>query len=309
METGIAFIYSYMVNCFKGAITEMLAAAPCLKILKEMQKEHCLPPSTRLYAGDSVLVARRWGRGFTKGADLHFLSENCSPRGNHLLVVNAVVEVKSYYCSPKRLMRQLDQHLLRAHRGLRVREVEYTTNQITVGYDSGKKAVRVGILPARWLLPRTFRFKLKGENRVLSVDEGRPQDSEDKITRVADDHWRVILRWSKEAIAEAAYELTFWYMEKVGEVIYASGVPQEWAEMSLAEAGRNAAKMMLYYAIRRCRTKREEQRVIALYNSYCFGYALGMNFRNSKGQRKMLWPEDLDEILMDGCTKHGSRLY
>jgi len=307
--TVIAFIYSCMVNCFKGAITEMLAAAPCQRILKKMQKEHHLPPSAKLYAGDSVLVARRKGRGFAKGADLHFLCENCLPRGERSLVVNGVAEVKSYSCSTKRLMKQLDQHLVRAQRGMRIREVEYTASQITVGYDIDKKALRIGILPARWLLPRTFRFKLKGDNRVLSVDEGHPQDSEDKITRVAENHWRVVLRWSKEAIAQAAYELTFWYMEKVGEVIYASGVPQEWAEMSPAEAGRNAAKMMLYYAIRRCRTKREEQRAIALYNSYCFGYTLGMNFRNSKDQREMLWPVDLDEILMDGCTKHGSRLY
>jgi hypothetical protein len=306
--TVIAFVYSYMVNCFKGAITEMLAAAPCLRILKKMQREHRLPPSTRLYAGDSVLVARRRGQGFAKGADLHFLRENCPSRGERSLVVDGVIEVKSYHCSPRRLTKQLNQHLVRTQRGLRVGVVEYAASQIAVRHDSCAKAVRIGILPARWLLPRTFKFTRKGENRVLSVDEGSPQESEDKITGVAEDHWRVVLRWSKEAIAAAAYELAFWYMEKVGEVIYISGVPQEWAEMSPAEAGRNAAKMMLYYAIRRCRTRREEQRAIALYNSYCFGYALGMNFRNSKGQREMLWPVDLDEILVDGCTKHGSRL-
>lgn len=307
--TVIAFIYSHMVNCFKGAITEMLAAAPCLRILKKMQEEQILSSSTKLYAGDSVLVAHQKGQGFAKGADLHFLCENSSFKKDRSIVVNGVVEVKSYYCSSKRLMEQLDKHLLRAKRGLRVREVEYTPNQIKIGYNGRGKAVQIGILPARWLLPRTFRFEPKGENRVLFVDEGRPQDSEDKIIRIAENHWQVVLRWSKEAIARAAYELTFWYMAKVGEVIYAYGVPQEWAEMSPAEAGRNAAKMMLYYAIRRCRTEQEEQRAIALYNSYCFGYALGMNFRNSKGKREMLWLEDLDEILMNGCTKHGNRLY
>jgi hypothetical protein len=306
--TVIAFIYSYMVNCFQGAIMEMLAAAPCLRILKEMQKERRLPASARLYAGDSVLVARRKDEGFAKGADLHFLSEHCSSRGNRSLLVYGVVEVKSYHCPPKRLMRQLERHLVRAQRGLSAKGVKYAMNEITLGYGSGKKTVRIGVMPARWLLPRTFRFKLKGRNRILSVDEGYPQEAEDKITRVAEDCWRIALRWSREAIASAAYELTFWYMEKVGEVIYASGVPREWAEMSAADAGRNAAKMMLYYAIRRCRTMRESQRAIALYNSYCFGYALGMNFHNSKGQREMLWPEDLDEILADGCTKHGCRL-
>ena len=39
------------------------------------------------------------------------------------------------------------------------------------------------------------------------------------------------------------------------------------------------------------------QRAIALYNSYGFGYMLGMNFRNRAGKREMLWPQDLDEIL------------
>ena len=78
-----------------------------------------------------------------------------------------------------------------------------------------------------------------------------------------------------------------------------------WEKMTPSEAGQNAVKMMLYYALLRCRTGREEQRAIALYNSYSFGYALGMNFRNEKGRREMLWVEDLDEILTAGKTKHG----
>ena len=51
---------------------------------------------------------------------------------------------------------------------------------------------------------------------------------------------------------------------------------------------------MLYYAILRYRTARENRCATALYNSYGFGYALGMNYRNAKGKREMLWPEDLD---------------
>ena len=102
--------------------------------------------------------------------------------------------------------------------------------------------------------------------------------------------------------------MTFWYMAKVGQVIYSQGSPDGWAEMSAAEAGRNAAKMMLYYSILRCRTKRQNQRAIALYNSYGFGYALGMNYRNAEGNREMLWPQDLNEILSAGKTKSGCRI-
>jgi hypothetical protein len=118
--------------------------------------------------------------------------------------------------------------------------------------------------------------------------------------------WHIVLRWSMEAIAAAAYEMTFWYMEKVGEAIYTqkSGQPDpkpgDWAEMTSAEAGRNAIKMMLYYAIRPDAILAEEAReqnkplprpvarrlgrAIALYNTYGFGYALGMYYRNPQGQ-------------------------
>ena len=125
---------------------------------------------------------------------------------------------------------------------------------------------------------------------------------------VGDAAWHVTLRWSKEALAAAAYEVTFWYMAKVGEVIYSTGVPKEWSEMTAPEAGRNAAKMMLYYAILRARTWYEEQRAVALYNAYGFGYALGTSFKNPQGSREMLWFEDLEEILQRAETKHGCRL-
>ena len=137
---------------------------------------------------------------------------------------------------------------------------------------------------------------------------GQPSREDDEIKQVGDNEWRITLRWSKEALAEAAYEMTFWYMEKIGEIIYSKSLPKGWEKMTPAEAGRNAAKMMLYYAILRCRSIREEQRAIALYNSYGYGYALGMNYKNAEGRREMLWPQDLDEILSAGKTKNGCTL-
>lgn len=92
---------------------------------------------------------------------------------------------------------------------------------------------------------------------------------------MAEDAWYVTLRWSKEALAAAAYELTFWYMAKVGEAVYARGIPDGWHNMTPAEAGQNAAKIMLYYAILRTGTAHEEQRAIALYNAYGFGSSAG----------------------------------
>lgn len=303
----ITFIYSYMVNCFQGVIMEMLAVGPCLHIFKEAQKKHLIPRSARLYVGDAVLARKLKGNGFAKGADLYFLTEHISSE-SLFVELNGVVEVKSYHCSHERLKKQLSKHVLRAKGGLKVKDVIYSGEQISIGEGKSNKTIRITVLPARWRLPRSFYFEQKQNSRLLHVDDGILQKDVDEIPKISDISLPITLRWSKEALASAAYEITFWYMGKVGEAIYSHGVPKEWSEMAPAEAGRNAVKMMLYYAIRRCRTNRERQRAIALYNSYGFGYALGMNFKNAKGKREMLWPQDLDEILVNGCTKHGCRL-
>jgi hypothetical protein len=63
-----------------------------------------------------------------------------------------------------------------------------------------------------------------------------------------------------EAIAAAAYDMTFWYMSELGASLYANAMPKEWEGMSPQEARRNAAKMMLYCGVLRARTVREESR-------------------------------------------------
>ncbi|NOT00460.1 MAG: hypothetical protein HOP29_07510 [Phycisphaerales bacterium] len=304
----IAFIYSHMVNCFKGAITEILAVEPCLHILRKMQREKRVPREARLYVGDAVWASASRGAGFAKGGDLHILAERRSPKSNRSIVVAGVAEVKSYFCQPDRLRSQLDKHFARARRGLRVGEVAYFPDRITMGWGGSRQAVRISILPARWPLPRRFRFEHRDGRKFLHVEAAAPPAPADSMERVGPTEWRVTLRWSKEALVAAAFGMTFWFMEKVGEVIYSAGVPKDWSEMTPAEAGQNAAKMMLYYAILRCRTAREHQRAIALYNSYGFGCALGMNFRNPEGKREMLWPQDLDEIQASGRNKDGCRI-
>ena len=304
----ITFIYSHMVNCFKGALTEMLAVAPCLDILQKLQAEKRLPREARLYVGDAVWAPQLKGKSFAKAADLHVLVEWRSPKTHPSVAIGGITEVKSYFRSQKQLRKQLDQHLARARRGLRVGNSVYSPDQIKVGCQGSPRAVRITVLPAHWKLPRTFHFEHKNGRKFLHVDPGVPPNAIDSVVRVGQMEQRVTLRWSKEALDSAAYGMTFWFMEKVGEVLYSNGVPKGWEEMTPAEAGQNAAKMMLYYAILRCRTARENRRAVALYNSYSFGCALGMNFYNPRGHREMLWPQDLDEILANGQNKDDCRI-
>ena len=305
----IAFIYSHMVNCFKGAVAELLAAKPCLDLLRRLQEEGELPPNARLYVGDSVAIHKGREKRLLKGADQHILIQGKRPDAASSITVAGLTEVKSYIRSERRLREQLDQPLRRAMGGLRVSGVDYSADRVKAGYGKDKLAVRIAVLPSAWKLQRSFHFEDSEGRRLLHIDPGEPPRKEDEIRQISNNEWRITLRWSKEALAEAAYGMTFWYMSKIGEVIYSECVPKGWEEMTPAQGGRNAAKMMLYYAILRCRTIREEQRAIALYNTYGYGYALGMNYKNAQGRREMLWPQDLDEILSAGKTKNGCTLH
>lgn len=302
------FIHSHMVNCFKGALMESLAIGPVLRLLRDLKRAKRLPKEVWLLVGDTVW-SRAVARGeFKKGADMHLLVPPPAKSTIPSVAVAGVVEVKSYFKTAQSLRPQLAQHLKRAKRGLRIAGVEYTPAQVLfVGED--RKPVRISVVPSAWSLPRGFRFEHKDGRKFLQVDPPVPPDLEAKIEPAGPRSWHITLRWSKEALDAAAYGLTFWFMEKVGEALYAGGVPPEWSEMPPAQAGQNAAKQALYYAINRARNRRDEQHAIALYNSYGFGCALGMNFRNAAGHREMLWPEDLDEILANGHNKNGCRIW
>lgn len=304
--TVITFIYSSMVNSFKGAITELLAAGACSQLMTRPQVAGHLPRGVRLYVGDAVMVPRKSGDGVLKGADLHWLVEQ---KAEQRVSVAGVVEVKSGPKSERAMAEQIEKHIRRAACGLVVEGRRYPDTKVQCGCGLAKRVLRVTVQPGDWPLPRTLRFKKAGKVRRLELEPPVPPEPTDRPIPAGDNRWHIQLRWSKEAIAAAAYEMTFWYMEKVGERIYRDGVPKEWSEMTPAEAGRNAVKMMFYYAILRMPARsRIEQRAIALYNTYGFGYAIGMNFRNREGRREMLWPQDLDEIAVHGCNVDGCRI-
>ena len=100
----------------------------------------------------------------------------------------------------------------------------------------------------------------------------------------------IVLDWSKEALEQAAYEMTYWYMSQVGTAIYGSRpLPKGWEVMSPEEAGYNAIKMMLYYIMLRYKyiSPKQDQLATKLYNAYSFGYPKAMD------TKEMLWPEDI----------------
>lgn len=300
-----AFVFSFMVNSFKGSLVELLACAPCVELVRTLQDRGNLPPSAQLFVGDSVTAATSRGSRFAQAADLHILKIEDSAGRITTVDVAGVVEVKSYPLSQRRVRKQLSQHLSRAALGLRVGDQEIEPARIRTRPQQERQSLRIAVVPSRWKLPRTLSIGDLATGHLVHTHSPEPPTDQHKVEHAGDAEWRITLRWSQEAIASAAYGMTFWYMEKVGEVIYRAGVPRDWVEMTPAEAARNAVKMMLHYSILRTRSLPEEQRAIALYNTYGFGYALGMSFRNPNGRREMLWFEDLEEIAASGVTKEG----
>lgn len=296
---AIRFIHSSMINTFKGLLAELLAAPRVAAVVDELQRRGSLPPTARVFAGDVVQARMRAGLSWAKAADFHILTVDPSRA-----VLHGVAEVKSFPRPRKGLMAQLDQHVQRAHRGIRVQDQVFEAEEVELPPPDAPGVARLEITTARWSLPRSFRLDADG----LHQPPVEPPLAEDRVQEVMPQHWRIVLRWSQEALAEAALEMTFWYMEKVGE-IHLIDRPSEWADMTPAKAGRNSAKQMLYYALLRAPERSLfERQAIALYNAYGFGYSLGMNFIGPGRRRRMLWFDDLREILETGRTKEGARL-
>lgn len=293
-ETAIVIRYvtQHMRNCFQGFIAESLAAGALTDLLAGLRGERRVPGRTRLYLGDAALARGVGDAPRRKAADAHFVTRN-----SIMWAVQGVAEVKSFRPRPDRVARQLEAHVRRAKRGLALMDRSGRP-------DVAPECIRVLVVPAHWRLSRTIRFEQRGETRLLTQPDDVPTAASDQVEWTGKRDVRITLRWSREAIAQAAYEMTFWHMSRVGEHVFA-GERNKWPEMTPEAAGRNAAKQAMYYAIIRARTRTEWQRAIALYNTYGFGYALGMNFRDQEGKRQMLWPEDLDQIAATGANKDG----
>lgn len=302
-EKAIRFIYHSVISSFQGALAELLAVGPCVRFF---EREGRLEANAQIHIGDAIRLKTRNSERPAKGADVLLLEAS----GNHLRVTG-VAEVKSYAFSSSRLEIQINRQLHRARRGFLVRDNAGGYQEVAA---EPSKPVRIGVVPASWRLPRGFCLEGPDGSPGLFVDEPTLPTEGNRIVEVGRSFWRMTLRWSHEALASAAFDMAFWLMGEIGRIVYADKRPLEWAEMTPAAAGRNAAKLMLYYAVRRIRYSvgKDEHRkagaAIALYNAYCFGYALGTAFRDSQGRREMLSFEDLDDIVANDVTRYGCRI-
>jgi hypothetical protein len=305
-EKCIEFIYSSMVNRFKGELAELLAIESCITHIKELCQNEILPSDITLFWGDTIKEGRRiklnsidngpkWS-GFTKGADGLIVQQMAiSNKSNDNMNIVGIVEVKSMTRSKKEILAQINRHINRLHGGIMLGEKEWTHKNLKYNLNnstnrSKSDLIRLIIIPSNWKLNREWQSVKTGKKRKLLFHESYNPQFPTKFENLEPDLWKITLAWSKEALNQAAYEMTFWYMSQVGLQVYnKKSMPKGWEGMTPEQAGYNSIKMHLYYIPLRKVNNRCVSLAIKLYNVYCFGYPLGAY------SKEMLWPEDFPE--------------
>lgn len=300
----VEFIYSHMVNRFKGELAELLALDPCIKLIQQLRRKEHLSSGIRLFWGETIQERRRirvsseedgvrWG-DFTKGADGLLVEQASSPKNKSrdVLKILGVVEVKSMTQSTRKVLEQINKHVTRLKGGVKLGEREWTSNNLLLApFKTTKKAesgmFRVMVIPSTWKLSREWHSVKTDRGRTIVFLELSESPIQTQIVEIKPNFWKITLAWSEEVLNQAAYEMTFWYMSQVGRHIYTKKkLPKGWKYMTPEQAGYNAIKMMLYYISLRYISNRQERLATKLYNVYCFGYPLGAD------SKEMLWPED-----------------
>lgn len=302
----VQFIFSHMVNRFKGELAELLSLEPCLQLVQQFKNERLLPKGVRLYWGDMVQERRRmnytrrnlnpmWG-SFTKGADGLIVEQlpSKNAKSSDQLKIQGVIEVKSMALYKKKVLAQIKRHILRLNGGVNLRGIIWPSDKI-----SFSNILRIMVVPSTWRLTREWHSVNTDRGRKIVFPEPSEPKIKTRIEKLQQNFWKIKLAWPQESLNQAAYEMTYWYMSQVGKKVYPKKtLPKGWEYMTSDEAGYNAIKMMLYYMPLRYMTERQERLAIKLYNVYSFGYPLGVD------SKKMLWPEDFpDSNRLTNTTK------
>ena len=288
----LEFIYSYMVNRFKGDLAEILALGAVAPLVRDLTERSRLPPDCNLELACDCPTSD--GSGWAKGPDGLLCAEGIEHRlwqgasSNQLgprdddLVVYGILEVKSYPLSIRRATAQFNRHLSRLRRGVRVGKRSWPADRVWLSTGEPPLiTVRAG--DSSSLQPRSLLVIPR-----LSRTARSPNISDQAI--------RLTLPFGHERLMAAAYCMTEWFAGQLGARVFEQdGSP--WPEMSLEKAGFNRLKEALYHTLQdvsvayeeasgsseRKRLKRGLDIATPLYNAYGWGLA------EARRHRGMLW--------------------
>lgn len=170
------FIYSYLVNQFKGELAELLAWPILNDFVELMTKRGLAPAGTQVVPG-SLIEERRakdgvLQRGWYKGADALLVLRADAATGSvsaHLpddsLAVIGVVEIKSYRPRRADVLSQLRNHVRRRRMGFRLSGSEVDPSRAFVGFMDRGRYVRYASLTKRVPVARLDRLVIRTESQ------------------------------------------------------------------------------------------------------------------------------------------------
>lgn len=291
--SAINFIYSFIINRFKGDLAEILAIEPSVKLFKELQQKKYLPENAKTAFSDYIKEYQKTGN-LAKGADGLFLYLDNS---NNSIEIKAVIEIKSMALPANKILKQVQSHIERIYLGLSLGGEKISTEQLIC---NSKDLIKIIVVPSTWKVNRQFDWiNENGVRKMIFPEPDKPQN-DSKNEEIAENTYKITLSWSKEALEQAAYEMTFNYMSAVGISVFENKLkPNGLEDMPLEKIGYNSIIEKIYHNMQPYhfeaiqeklsrQQKIEKIRMIKLYNVYCFGYPLGID------SKEMLWPEDLN---------------
>ncbi|MDP8208592.1 MAG: hypothetical protein P9L92_18155 [Candidatus Electryonea clarkiae] len=295
----VNFIFFHLVNRFKGELAELLALKPCIQLLSELREEGKLSTDIQLFWGETIEEPRRIHnsaetasiryKGYAKGADgLMLVLPTGQLTPSIQPAICGVLEIKSMPVSVTRISRQISKHIKRLEGGVRLNGVPMDTQKL-----SEKSIYRVIVIPSQWKLSRKWKWIDNNDTREMDYYERIIPPRPTRIEEISPRFWKITLSWSREALEEVAYEMTFRYMAEIGMHIFKKhGKMSQWEMAHPDQAGFNAIKEALYYLMLREITIFQSHRTKKLYNIYSYGYPVGVDAKH------MLRPEDLDTMQM-----------
>lgn len=290
------FIYSYLVNRFKGELAEVLAAPVVRRFAEQLAEGHRLPPRIAVMSGSGIEARRKRGRrvqgGWYKGPDALLLQSRAARvvAGSQAdrVAIAGVVEIKSYRPRLADLLVQLRNHARRLAVGLRL-----SGREILAAGVSGLVAGRDGCfrrVPLMGCPPdRLVRLVVRPSRRGRSA---RPIEAKGRNLWIAE------IAPDAIDLSEAGYRFTDWFVGRLGAEVYkppgqpgvvpdGKRVQNPWPSMTAEEAARNGLRQAMYFlgerqifaqgrSRGRQRGTRRDRRARStfrwLYNSLCYGY-------------------------------------
>jgi hypothetical protein len=285
----VNFIFSFIINRFKGELAELLSIQPCYELFEELKNQKGIAQDAFICFGDYIREYKKSKNDTTnsslvlaKGADGLIAEKSNNSKS---LTVRAIIEIKSMYVPTRKLLAQISKHISRLKWGLVLGEEKFTPQELNI---DKKNTLQIMITPSSWKVNRNFTWEEKdGVRRMIFPEPDFPKEKT-TINKIDSNTYEIKLNWSQESLEQAAFEMTFWYMSQVGKKVFDNKpLPKNWEGMTTEEAGYNSIKEKLYYIMLRPLTGMQDRRAIKLYNVYSFGYPLGVD------SKEMLWPEDI----------------